>query len=375
MERPKFRKMMSLMSLLWIGCLWLTGVASADSSFVLSPVKAVEEGRGYYKDEVKPGDSNEYTFIVRNTKDAPLQLKLYPADALPAQNGGRSFSEKEQKLSLVGSWVEPQGVQNVTLKPKEERSFTYKITVPSETTPGQYVGVIAAEELIQAEDHQTSPQGQQASVAIDVVNRSGVQMVLEYQADQATHEMSIDGFKHDYVSTGHSRLTIKLSDRGTILEKPNGSIAVRDSQGKVIYQQEYTADSIYAGTTADMVYIVNDKLLLPDAYEVTYIATFSGKTISRTFTFQVTPEQSNASKESLTEAGKIEVNQTVGEWIELHMWVLVLIVVLVVLIFLLFLWLLLLLWRRKKEKKDPEEQEEGKVPVTSRGLLLRHQDD
>lgn len=200
---------MSVWLLGFIGCLWLSAAVHADSSFVLSPVKAVEEGRGYYKDQVKPGDTREYTFVVRNAKDTPVQLKLYPADALPAQNGGRSFSEKEQRLTLVGSWLEPQGVKAITLKPQEVRSFNYVLHVPVDLRPGQYVGVIAAEELIKAEEPAAGSEGQQASVAIDVVNRSGVQIVLEYKADQAKHEMSIDEFKHDYVSTGHSRLTMK----------------------------------------------------------------------------------------------------------------------------------------------------------------------
>lgn len=351
-----------MMALIFMCGLWLAGAAQAESSFVLSPVKAVEEGRGYYKEQVQPGDTRKYSFLVRNVKDTPIQLKLYPADALPAQNGGRSFSEKEQKLSLVGEWVDPKGVQNITLKPKEERSFTYKVLVPRELTPGQYVGVIAAEELIKAEEQGADAQGHQASVAIDVVNRSGVQMVLEYKPDQAKHEMSIDDFQHDYISTGHSRLTIKLRDRGTILEKPTGHIIVKASKGQVMYKQDYAADSIYSGTTADMVYIVNDKLLLPDTYEVYYEATFSGKTISRTFYFDVTAEQAKASKESLADAGKIEVTQTLWDWLELHLWIIVITIVVIILLFVLLFFLLLLLWKRKKEQK-----EEQKAPLTPTG--------
>ncbi|WP_341347124.1 DUF916 domain-containing protein [Paenibacillus sp. FSL H3-0469] len=359
MKIGSIRTIMRVWVLGFIGCLWLSTAVHADSSFVLSPVKAVEEGRGYYMDQVKPGDTREYTFIVRNAKDTPVQLKLYPADALPAQNGGRSFSEKEQRLRLVGSWLEPQGVKAITLKPQEVRSLKYTVNIPEDLLPGQYVGVIAAEELIKAEEAAAGSEGQQASVAIDVVNRSGVQMVLEYKADQAKHEMSIDEFKHDYVSTGHSRLTIKLSDRGTILEKPIGKITVRDGQGQIRYEQDYTADSIYAGSTADMVYIVNDRLLLPDVYEVNYSASFSGKTINRTFTFKVTPEQAKASEVSLKEAGKIEVTQSFGDWLELHLWIVVVIIVGIILGFALLFWLLLLLWKRKEKQKEEEKIDRG----------------
>lgn len=249
---------------------------------------------------------------------------------------GEELFGKGSELKLVGKWMEPQGVNEFTLKPKEERSFTYKLTVPADITPGQYVGVIAAEELIKAAEQNPNIQGQQASLAIDVVNRSGVQMVLEYKADQAKHNMSIDSFKHDYVSSGYSRLTVELSNSGTILEKPKGKIRINDSKGQIIYKQDYAAESIYGGTTADMVYIVNETLLLPDTYEAYYEATFSGKTISRTFSFSISPEQSNVSKEALIQNGKIEVTQTFWDWLELHLWVVILVIIIIVIFFFLF---------------------------------------
>ncbi|WP_229696423.1 COG1470 family protein [Paenibacillus albidus] len=355
----KVSKLVKLWMLLLVAACWvsLASVASADgSSFVLSPVKAVEEGRGYYKDTVQPGEEREYTFYLRNTKEVPVQLKLYPADALPAQNGGRSFSEKEQKLRLVGKWLSPQGVQQITLKAKEKKNFTFKVAIPEDIQPGQYVSVIAAEELIKAENSETNASGQQASVAIDVVNRAGVQMVMEYLPDQAKHSMTIDHFNHDYIASGNSRLTVLLSNTGTILEKPKGKIILRDSKRQVMFQQDYQAESIYAGTTADMVYLVNDKLLLPDTYEVYYEATFSGQTISRTFSFTVTPEQSQSSQYALTEAGKIEITQTFWDWLQLHIWVLILIIVVIILFIGVLFWLLLLLFKKKKEEKKQSEE-------------------
>ncbi|OMD10617.1 hypothetical protein BJP50_28290 [Paenibacillus odorifer] len=362
--RSGYFKIISSVLMIW--CVFLVGMANAESSFVLSPTKEVEEGRGYYKDQIKPGDTREYTFFIRNAKDNPVKIKMYPADALPAQNGGRSFSEKDQELKLVGKWMEPQGVNEFTLKPKEERSFTYKLTVPADITPGQYVGVIAAEELIKAAE--PNIQGQQASLAIDVVNRSGVQMVLEYKADQAKHNMSIDSFKHDYVSSGYSRLTVELSNSGTILEKPKGKIRINDSKGQIIYKQDYAAESIYGGTTADMVYIVNETLLLPDTYEAYYEATFSGKTISRTFSFSISPEQSNVSKEALIQNGKIEVTQTFWDWLELHLWVVILVIIIIVIFFFLFFWLLLLLWKRKKEKEEEKESDPEAIKPVDKQL-------
>ncbi|MNB83933.1 hypothetical protein D3C75_307750 [compost metagenome] len=361
----KMKRLGMLMLLLWISCLSLAGIASAASSYTISPVKTVEEGRGYYMDKVQPGDTNKYSFIVRNITNKPLELQLYPADALPAQNGGRSFSERAQKLRLVGSWISPQGTKSVRLKPNEERTFTYSVKVPKDIKPGQYVGVVAAEEYQPAQTH--SGNSTQATLAIDVLNRTGVQMVLEYKPEQAVHAMSIDAFAHDYIPAGNSRLTIDLSDTGTILEKPKGKIIVRDSKNAVMYQSDYAADSIYEGTTANMVYVVNDKLLLPDTYSVYYEATFSGKTISRTFYFTVTREQSELSKDALTEAGKIEVNQTFEDWIWQHLWIIIVIILLFILILIIAVWLAFALSKRKKKDDESKQNQNNHIPANESG--------
>ncbi|MEC0167365.1 WxL protein peptidoglycan domain-containing protein [Paenibacillus graminis] len=341
-----------------LGCLWAAGLASADSSFTISPIKEVEEGRGYYREAVKPGDSRIYSFFVKNITDKAINLSVYPADARPAQNGGRSFSDKIEKPSRVGSWITPAGPKAVVLQPGEIKEYRYTVHIPQKLQPGQYVGVVAAEELQPAVTAQAG-NGQEAALAIDVLNRTGVQMVMEYKPEQAKHGMSIDAFAHDYLPTGQSQLTIKLSTTGSILEKPTGHIVVRNSQQQVLFKQDYAADSIYGGTTASMVYVVSGKLLLPDTYSVTYEATFSGQTISRTFNFTISEEQSQSAKASLADAGKIEVTETFGDWVMAHWWIVVCIVLFVVLLIILLICLFILLWRRKKKEKKEEDPEQN----------------
>lgn len=99
MKIGSIRTIMRVWVLGFIGCLWLSTAVHADNSFVLSPVKAVEEGRGYYKDQVKPGDTREYTFIVRNAKDTPVQLKLYPADASPLKMGAAASRKRSSDFA------------------------------------------------------------------------------------------------------------------------------------------------------------------------------------------------------------------------------------------------------------------------------------
>lgn len=363
----KMKRLGMLMLLLWISCLSLAGIASADSSFTISPVKKVEEGRGYYKEAVQPGDVRTYSFFVQNKSNESIELSLYPADAVPAQNGGRSFSERQNLTTLVGNWISPNRAQKLKLQGGETKQVQYTVKVPKDLRPGQYVGVVAAEELYPSRIETQRNGPARSRLAIDVVNRAGVQIVLEYKPEQAIHAMSIDAFQHDYIPAGNSRLTIDLSDSGTILEKPTGKIVVRDSKNSMMYQSDYAADSIYAGTTANMVYVVNDKLLLPDTYSVYYEATFSGKTISRTFYFTVTQGQTDKAKEALTENGKIEVNQTFGDWLREHIWIVILVIFLFILILVLAIWLAIALSKRKKKEDDSKVSDTNHIPTEQTG--------
>lgn len=50
----------------------------------------------------------------------------------------------------------PKRVQNINLKPKEEKSFTSKVKVPEDIKRGQFVGVIATEKLIKTESRRAA---------------------------------------------------------------------------------------------------------------------------------------------------------------------------------------------------------------------------
>lgn len=326
-----------------------------NTSFTIAPTKEVEQKTGYYFSNVKGNETLEYSFILTNRKSTKLDLKVYPADALPTQNGGRSFSNKEDSLQSVGSWISPSGVQDITLKPNEKRELKFKVKVPTNLADGQYVGVVAAE-LLTKDAHDENSNG--ATLAIDVLNRSGIQIVLEKNKENASHEMSIDTLLHDYISTGSSRLTIKLSNIGSILERPSGLIIVKNKEGEEIFKQDYQADSIYAHTTADMVYHIQDCVLPPNEYSVYYEASFSGKTISKTFSFIVSEQEAKSSQDNLEYSGQLIKGKSFWDWLSENTWGAVLILTIIVFILAFVFLLFIIIFKRKKEKENENHSDQ-----------------
>lgn len=321
-----------------------------ETNFILSPIKSAEQTIGHYVDQVTPGTQRKYTFYATNISNKTITLKSYPADVLPDENGGKGFSLSNIKPTAAGAWMSPQGVQEFKLKPKEKRQFSFVVNVPKGIEPGQYIAVAAVEELTLAEGESISADTKEAKLLADIENRRGVQMIMEYQKEKSHHEMSIDTFKHEYITDGSSNITVQLSNKGSILEKPVGRIIVKDSKDSVVFSEGYNADSIYSKTTANMVYTLDDNILWPGQYTAYYEATFAGQTISRTFDFTVTEEENQRSLENRQLAGSLQINNSFGDWLKAHMWVMYLFIFVVVLILGLLFFLIILLWKRRKEK-------------------------
>ncbi|WP_145142345.1 WxL protein peptidoglycan domain-containing protein [Paenibacillus sp. Y412MC10] len=350
--------------------------AASKVDFIVSPVKEVEQTSGYYRDKVSGGETKKYTFYVENLINKPIDLWIYPADAAPMVNGGKSFTLRGEKNTSVGSWISPSKEQMVRLKPLEKKKYVYTVNVPKELSPGEYVGGIVAEQIPEENKKAVEASKNQAVLLIERIPRLGVQIVMEKQKELAVHDMRIDDFKHSYISDGYSQLTVKLTNTGTILQRPNGVIIVRDANGKGIYSQAYDAGvgekSMYAGKTADMVYNVENQILWPGKYTAYFEANFNGKKVSRTFDFTISEADAKKAQERLAHAGLLQ-GRGFMDWLKNHLWVIYVGAALLFLILGTLIFLLFLLFKRKKKEEEEEKRRRRAVRPPARRSTRRPQ--
>lgn len=334
--------------------------AASNNDFIISPIKEIEQSSGYYRDKVSGGETKKYTVYVENLIKEPIDLWVYPADAAPMVNGGKSYTMKGEKNISVGSWISPSKEERLHLKPLEKKKYVYTVNVPKDLNPGEYVGGIVAEIIPPVDENAIEASKTQAVLLIDLIPRNGVQIVLEKQKELAVHDMSIDDFEHSYTSSGYSQLAIKLNNTGTILQRPNGVILIRDANGKGIFSKSYDAGigekSMYGGKTTDMIYTVEDQILWPGEYSAYFEANFSDKKVSRTFNFTITEADAKKAQESLSNAGLLQ-GRGIMDWLKNHLWVIYAGAALIFLILGLFILLLILLLKRKKKEKEEEEKD------------------
>lgn len=94
--------------------------------------------------EIKPGDTYEDTFTVRNESLIPLTLGIYAADGKKTNKDNSTIETRTEEKNNIGAWT-ISSQNEVTLNPDESIEIPFTITIPEETELGDYQGGITAQ--------------------------------------------------------------------------------------------------------------------------------------------------------------------------------------------------------------------------------------
>jgi len=81
---------------------------------------------------------------ILNVGSDPVTIDLYPADAIPALNGGFGFSAKSQATHDVGAWIH-MAADRLQLPGHTSTVVPFRLVVPASAGGGEHVGGVVAE--------------------------------------------------------------------------------------------------------------------------------------------------------------------------------------------------------------------------------------
>ncbi|GHE38310.1 hypothetical protein GCM10017673_45830 [Streptosporangium violaceochromogenes] len=111
-----------------------------------SPASA-GQARSYFDLTVPPGRTTRDTAIISNPGSRTQQLKISVSSGVTAANSGSAYQSAPEKCAGAGCWV--TGLPStVTLAPGERRSLTFRVHVPDDARPAQYLAGITAEPAV-----------------------------------------------------------------------------------------------------------------------------------------------------------------------------------------------------------------------------------
>ncbi|MFC6018088.1 WxL protein peptidoglycan domain-containing protein [Plantactinospora solaniradicis] len=175
--------------------------------------------RSSFSYAVNPGGMVEDAMVVANHGSVPLDLAVYAADGFTTDGGQLDLLAKDGKSVGIGAWVRADG-GSVKIQPGKTANVPFKVTVPANATPGDYVGGIL-----------TSLTQPDAAEGINVDRRLGIRIKLrvggELKPNLAIEDLHVDyGGPSNPFAKGDATVTYKIHNTGNATLSAQQTVSV-----------------------------------------------------------------------------------------------------------------------------------------------------
>jgi hypothetical protein len=267
--------------------------SGGEAQFGLQPVSYDRSNpltQSYFILDSQPGVVVNRSVRVTNSGTAMGIVSLYPVDATTGQTSGAAYLNHDNPRKDVGAWI-TLGVQQLTLNPGQSQVVPFQVTIPSPVRPGQHLGGIVAEKLTQLTNTPT-PNAKKNATAfqINIKNRTivAVQVNLPGTPVEQLAATGIQAGGND----GYQQLLVGLSNSGTVMLKPSGTLQVTNAQGQVVKNVSLKLDTFLPQTAINYPVAITGQALGTGDYQATLKLTYGhGQTVHYTTRFSITQKQ------------------------------------------------------------------------------------
>jgi len=231
-----------------------TGTSAAESaeSPIFGIVAVGDHPSGYFDDvPVMPGETVELTASLVNQSAVPVRLQAFKVNALSAVNGGFLAGERDDPPAPATSWIDFPAL-DVELGPWEQHPVTFTVSVPDDTSPGQYIAGLVV---------QLASEPLEGSGVLSKVRAYAISVGILVPGE-LTH-----AFEPGAPAIEHSTLRIPITNTGTYLVRPSGELEMTNAAGDRIHASTISMGSVYAGLTTE-IRVALPEQLAPGDYQV-----------------------------------------------------------------------------------------------------------
>lgn len=159
--------------------------------------------------EVEAGLKTAGTLTIKNLSPKETLVEVYPVDASQSQSGTFALTTKSSEQKSIGKWTSIKK-PSVTIGAYQKKDVNFTLKIPEKTSPGTYVGGIAAEVKSSVKES-----GGQVSTSARLVSKVFVKVPGEIKHDYSwtnfSHETNNaeDSFLIGIENTGNSLVTVE----------------------------------------------------------------------------------------------------------------------------------------------------------------------
>jgi hypothetical protein len=241
-----------------------TVMVSAQQQPVMLGIQPVGVTGSYFSLTLAPGETRELTVELANFGTVKVRARTYAADAYTIINGGFGARLDGEPTSGTTRWLD-YPVDTLELAPRAGVQRMFKVSVPADTKPGEYITSLVIQS---AESQPTGSTG----VAIRQVLRQAVAVAVSVPGPH-TPGLVIGAATYRTIA-GTSMVAVVVKNTGNVHLKPSGEFVLHDAKGTEISRYPIAMDTVYAGTSTFIEVPFNGRLN-PGKYTVALTLTDS----------------------------------------------------------------------------------------------------
>ena len=261
--------------------------SGGQANFALQPVLYDPSNpltESYFIFDSKPGVVLKSSVRVTNTGTATGSASLYPVDATTGQTSGAVYLNQNDPRKDVGAWM-TIGTSQVMLNPGQSQVVSFQVVIPGTVRPGQHLGGIVAENLTQSSSSQKN-----SAIQIKVRNLTIIAVQVNLPGTPV-EQLTGTGIQAGG-QNGYQQLLLGLSNTGTVMLKPSGTLQVANAQGQVVKTMSLKLDTFLPQTTINYPVTISGQALGAGDYQATLTLMYGhGQTLHYTTRFTVSQKQ------------------------------------------------------------------------------------
>lgn len=203
---------------------------------------------------LEPGEIKEAKVNVVNHSDQPVEVKIYPVDAVTTKDGAFAPQSEDRERVDVGAWV-TMSVSELSLEPNKTKAVDFTIKVPENAEVGDHMGAI----IVQAKEAPEAEEG----TTMRVVTRVGARIYLTMPGE-IIKKLEFEEFNWK-MEKDQVVFYLTLANKGNVRILPEGEIEIKDKSGKAIDKVKLTEREVFP----------KDTVVLPAKWEETMAGKFT----------------------------------------------------------------------------------------------------
>jgi Bacterial protein of unknown function (DUF916) len=220
----------------------------------------------YFELEMEPGESFDGRILVTNAAGGFTRLRVDSVDGLTGQTSGTVYANRTDPREETSRWIRP-AKEALRLDGRSSRSLAFHVHVPDDATPGDHVGAVAFQRILNPKKDGGFSVRQVLRVAV------AVQIKVAGPAE-ARLELGAISLKA-LGGTQIPAVNVELKNTGALLCRPSLTVTLA-SDGEKRGTVNRQLDTILAGDTIDYP-LPWPKPLQAGTYDVTAATTGCGQ--------------------------------------------------------------------------------------------------